>query len=181
MLIASVMIMIEASGSPLPRPSWSRKVRLTGPAHDATRKAMAMSDRHEATGNRRNWVGTIVLLAVLLLASAGPSHAWGRHGVGGFHRGFHGFRGPRITVGIWPFWGPAWGWGPYWAPYAYPNAYSPVVVAPPPQVYVQPSPPASAQPSPPASWYYCEHPQGYYPYVPQCPGGWRQVPATPPQ
>jgi hypothetical protein len=155
-------------------------VRLTGPARDAARKVMAMSDRHEATGNRRNWVGMIVLLTALLLASAGPSYAWGRHGFGGFHRGFHRFGGPRITVGIGPFWGPYWGWGPYWAP-SYPYAYSPVVVAPPPQVYVQPSPPASVQAPPPASWYYCEHPQGYYPYVAQCPGGWRQVPATPPQ
>jgi hypothetical protein len=154
---------------------------LIGLAHGTTRKVMAMNDRHEVMGKRQNWVGRIVLLAALLLASAAPSHAWGRHGFGGFHRGFHGFGGPRITVGIGPFWGPYWGWGPYWAPYAYPYAYSPVVVAPPPQVYAQPSAPASAQPPPPASWYYCEHPQGYYPYVQQCPGGWRPVTPTPPQ
>jgi hypothetical protein len=115
----------------------------------------------------------IVVLAALLLASAGPSDAWSGHG--GFHRGFHGgfhrFGGPRIGIGI--------GIGPFWAPFWAPYAYPPVVVAPPPQVYVQPSPPVAAQPPPPASWYYCEHPQGYYPYVQQCPGGWRQVPATP--
>ena len=24
-------------------------------------------------------------------------------------------------------------------------------------------------------WYYCENPQGYYPYVKSCPGGWMKV------
>jgi hypothetical protein len=63
--------------------------------------------------------------------------------------------------------------GHHWAPYAYPYAYPPVVVEPPPQVYAEPPP------SPPA-WYYCDHPPGYYPYVPQCPGEWRAVVPTPP-
>ena len=30
-------------------------------------------------------------------------------------------------------------------------------------------------------WYYCQDPQGYYPYVRNCPGGWQQVLPTPPQ
>ena len=29
-------------------------------------------------------------------------------------------------------------------------------------------------------WYRCNQPDGYYPYVTQCPGGWLQVPAQPP-
>lgn len=29
-------------------------------------------------------------------------------------------------------------------------------------------------------WYYCESANAFYPYVSQCPGGWRTVPATPP-
>jgi hypothetical protein len=72
---------------------------------------------------------------------------------------------PRVVV---PF-------GDFWTPYAYP----PVVVAPPP-VYV-PSPPVYAKPLPPPPqyWYYCDHLQGYYPYVQECPGGWRQVLPTP--
>ncbi|RAR57837.1 hypothetical protein C7401_11456 [Paraburkholderia unamae] len=31
-----------------------------------------------------------------------------------------------------------------------------------------------------AYWYYCDAPQGYYPYVRACPGGWQKVPARPP-
>jgi hypothetical protein len=31
-----------------------------------------------------------------------------------------------------------------------------------------------------ASWYYCRKPDGYYPYVKACPGGWQTVPAQPP-
>lgn len=54
--------------------------------------------------------------------------------------------------------------------YPYPDPYVPPVV-------VAPSPAA-----PPAQqlWYYCDEAQGYYPYVPSCPGGWRAVPAVPP-
>lgn len=29
------------------------------------------------------------------------------------------------------------------------------------------------------SWYYCQDPQGYYPYVQQCNGPWQPVPPTP--
>jgi len=29
-------------------------------------------------------------------------------------------------------------------------------------------------------WYHCTRPEGYYPYVKTCPGGWEQVPAHPP-
>src|SRR5437016_2735649 len=127
-------------------------------------------------GKRSMWMGIIVMLAVLLVASAGSSNAWGGRGFGGFHRGFHGgfhrgfhgFGGPRIAigVGVGPF------WGPYWGPYASPYAYPPVVVAP--------STPLSVAPPPQSSWYYCDNPTGYYPYVPQCPGGWRAVAPTPP-
>jgi hypothetical protein len=127
---------------------------------------------------RQKWVGIIVVLAALLFASAGVGHAWGGgHGFGGHGFGFHGFHhgfhhfgrfhrfgGPRIGIGIGPF------WGPYWDPYVYP----PVVVQSPPPVVVQPSPPQT-------SWYHCDNPEGYYPYVQQCPGGWRPVAPTPSQ
>jgi hypothetical protein len=127
---------------------------------------------------RQKWVGSIVGLAVLLFATAGVGHAWGGgRGFGG-HGFHHGFGGPRIAIGIGPFWGPYW--GPYGYPYAYPYAYPPVVAVPSTQVYVQPSAPATAQPPPSASWYYCDNPRGYYPYVQQCPGGWRAVAPTPP-
>ena len=32
----------------------------------------------------------------------------------------------------------------------------------------------------PGYWYRCNQPDGYYPYVTNCPGGWLQVPAQPP-
>jgi hypothetical protein len=66
--------------------------------------------------------------------------------------------------------------GPYWEPYHYP----PVVIAPSPRIYVEPLPPVVAQPPSPSYWYYCEDYQTYYPYVEQCPGGWRPVTPTPP-
>ena len=82
---------------------------------------------------RQKWVGSIVVLAVLLFASAGVGHAWGGgRGFGG-HGFHHGFGGPRIAIGIGPF------WGPYWGAYAYPYAYPPGVVAP-PLVYAPPLP-----------------------------------------
>jgi hypothetical protein len=68
---------------------------------------------------------------------------------------------------------------PFYDPY-YPYYYAPppVVYAPPP-VVVQPAAPAYVAPQSP-SWYYCDNPQGYYPYVSTCTTGWRQVPAAPP-
>ena len=135
-----------------------------------------MNTGDKLTGKRLTWMGILVMLVVLLVASATPSAAWGGRGFrgfhGGFHRGFHGFGGPRLAigVGIGPFWGPYW--GSYTYPYAYPYAYPPVVVAPSTQL--------SVAPPPQGSWYYCDNPAGYYPYVPQCPGGWRPVAPTPP-
>jgi hypothetical protein len=167
------------------------------------RKEMAMR-------TRQKWVGIIVVLAALLILSAGPGyarpgghgggghggswhgghgggrhggHGWGGHGGkwhgGKWHQG-HRWAGPRVGIGIGlgPFWGPYW--GPYWGSYAYPYVYPPVVTVPSTQVYVQPSAPAAAQPPPPSYWYYCDTSQAYYPYVQQCPGGWRPVTPTPP-
>jgi len=58
---------------------------------------------------------------------------------------------------------------------------------PPPPVYYHPYPVVPA--SPPVYvernqedswWYYCEQTRGYYPYVKECPGGWKRVPPAPP-
>lgn len=157
------------------------------------KKGHVMETRDKTTGTRVTWIGISVLLVALLVVSAGPSAAWGGRGFGGFHggrgfggfhggfhHGFHRFGGSRIAIGVGPFWGPSWGWGPYGYPYGYPYSYpygypygsSPIVVAP--------STALSVAPPPPASWYYCENPTGYYPYVQQCPGGWRPVAPTPP-
>lgn len=68
--------------------------------------------------------------------------------------------------------------------YSYPSA--PVYVAPAPVVYSAPQPvyippPApvvNVQPQAANSWYYCQRPQGYYPYVRECHTGWIPVPPT---
>jgi hypothetical protein len=111
-------------------------------------------------------IGILLILTALTAGSAVPAYAW--YG----YRGY-GYRGygrssvvivPRIVV-------------PFGVPYLYP----PVVVSPPP-VYVQPSPQVYVQPpAPQPYWYYCDNPSGYYPYVQQCPGGWRQVAPAPPR
>ena len=51
--------------------------------------------------------------------------------------------------------------------------------APVPPVPQGAPPQAPAAPAP-ATWYYCNSAKAYYPYVSQCPEGWRQVPAMPP-
>ena len=130
--------------------------------------------RGQAMRRRQTWIEVLVMIAVLLLISTAPGHAdRGGHGYrshgyrGHWHRGFHQSGGVRLFISpglVVPF-------GSYWGPYSPP----PVVVAPSPRVYVEPSPP------PPHYWYYCDASQAYYPYVQQCPGGWRQVLPTPPQ
>ena len=137
---------------------------------------------------RQMWIGVLVMTAVLLVISTVPGHAdRGGHGYKGhgykghayrshghrghWHRGHwhtghwhrrHWHSGVRVFINpglVVPF-------GSYSPP--------PVVVAPSPRVYVEPAPP------PPTYWYYCDAVQAYYPYVQQCPGGWRQVLPTPP-
>ena len=121
---------------------------------------------------------SLVAVVALALAFGGalPSAAMGRGGFhggghpafhggfhGGFHHGFHhghGFVGTGVFIGA-PFW-----WDPWWSGYYY--AAPPVVVQQSPPVYVQ-------QPQANGYWYYCQNPQGYYPYVTACPGGWMTV------
>lgn len=119
-----------------------------------------------------------ILLACVLAAGAGAASA--QH----FHHG------PRVGLGV--YIGPGW-YYPYphyaYPPpyYAYPYAYPPVVVTPPgPPVYVEQgqaqAPEATPAPTQPSAnyWYYCSKPEGYYPYIKQCPGGWQQVEPRPP-
>jgi hypothetical protein len=139
---------------------------------------------------RSRWVvGTLtVALAVLSLSStalaqrerrAAPppwrgdiarfhEHDWNVWRGGHWTRTHHGGR-----LGWWWVVGGSWYFYP--APvYPYPNPWEP-----PPVVMV--TPPVGVAPPAPATqyWYYCEASRGYYPYVPTCPGGWQQVPATP--
>lgn len=96
-------------------------------------------------------------------------HDWQLWRGGRWHHGAHAGR-----LGWWWIVGGAWYFYP--APvYPYPNPWEP-----PP---VDPDTATSGSPPPPPTqyWYYCESAQRYYPYVPSCPGGWKQVPATPPK
>jgi hypothetical protein len=111
----------------------------------------------------RKHTGMALTLVGLLCVSVLPAQAWrggGRH-----------WRPPvavvtQLVVPVMP------SWRPYGAP--------PVVVAPAPPVEVQPAPQVYVQPLPLQTyWYYCEAPSGYYPYVQQCPGGWRPVNPSP--
>lgn len=114
------------------------------------------------------------LLALGLLAAAlTSSAAWAGR--------YHSHVGVGVVIG-----GPAyWNYPAYSAPYSPyyypPYPYPPVVVAPaPPPVYIEQGQPAPA-PQPSNDWYYCRNPDGYYPYVKQCPGGWQRVAPQPPE
>ncbi len=113
----------------------------------------------------------------------GHHTAW--HGYyGGYHGGHYGghYWGPHF------YWGGSFVLGPWWYPwypyygYGYAAPYygyaAPRDYAQQPQVYVDP------QQTQQNYWYFCQDPQGYYPYVKNCPGGWMKVtpqPAPPSQ
>lgn len=62
---------------------------------------------------------------------------------------------------------------------ANPPTQSPASPPPPANPPSQSQPPAQS-PAPVQYWYHCKSPEGYYPYVKTCPGGWERVPAKPP-
>ena len=68
------------------------------------------------------------------------------------------------------------------APGGFEVAAPPAVASAPPATASAPAAPAAPPPVAPASgsWYYCDSAKGYYPYVSQCPEGWKSVPAAPP-
>jgi hypothetical protein len=144
----------------------------------------------------------IAAVAVVVLLSAtwaarGLAAEWRGHGEGGWHghevppwgdgditrfherdqdrwRAGHWFHGKHLgRLGWWWVVGGTWYFYP--APvYPYPDPYIP------PAVVTQASP-APPMPSSPQYWYYCPSAKGYYPYVAECPEGWRPVaPQTPP-
>ena len=105
------------------------------------------------------------------------------HG-GGFRDHDRGFRGGGGSVWIGPGWDPfwyPWWWGGYYPyspyyPYPYPAQPPVVIQQETPPMYQEPT----AEPNQPVYWYHCSDPEGYYPYVKQCPGGWQKVVPTPP-
>jgi hypothetical protein len=62
---------------------------------------------------------------------------------------------------------PYWGYYPYYWGWPY---YPPGATQAPP-VY------SKSEQRQPYYWYYCQNPQGYYPNVESCPGGW--IPVVP--
>ena len=93
--------------------------------------------------------------------AAGPVVHFGPHDMATWRSGYwwHGWRGGR--VGWWWFAGGFW----YWYPtpiYPYPT-------------YV-PGDFVGGYPAPGTAWWWCDSPQGYYPYVQGC---WHWRPVTP--
>lgn len=112
----------------------------------------------------------------------------GSYGSRGSYTRYVGPRhGSHFSGSVWI--GPGWGYyDPFYYPYyynypAYPYYYSPptVVVPQEPQEYI--SPDTQQEEEGGQYWYYCRKPQGYYPYVERCPGGWLKVvpDTTPPK
>lgn len=88
-------------------------------------------------------------------------HDFGRWRSGHWHQGRHAGRsGWWWIVGGVRYYYPA-------PVYPYPNPYRPPLLVPPPAATLY--------------WYHCSYPAGYYPYILQCPGGWRRVPANVPR
>ena len=111
---------------------------------------------------------TLALIALLTAWALAGGSALAHDGHGGYGGHFHG-GGHRGHSGV--FLGaPTF----VWPMYPFPDYYSPPVVVVPPPVYIERGQPAGYS-------YYCTDPQGYYPDVQVCPGGWQPVPAPPPQ
>jgi hypothetical protein len=147
-------------------------------------------------------VWPVLLLGLFMASMSGVAVAQGGHGGGGAysghgghggyyghggHGGYYGHSNVGVGVVIDPFW---FGFGPgyyarpyYYPPYYYsPYYYPPAVVSAPaePPVYIERGEAVEPAPQASPSWYYCADPQGYYPYVKQCPGGWQAVAPQPP-
>lgn len=125
--------------------------------HDRNGESHGAHDRHRFHGSNgshgHRWHGDIRRFR------HHDHHRW-RHG--SWH---HGHRHGRS--GWWWVVGPSW----YFYPgpvYPYPNPYIPPAV-----VYETVVVDTSDY------WYYCEHPEGYYPYVEACNQDWIRVPAQP--
>ena len=101
-------------------------------------------------------------------------HFGGGHYGGGYYRGHPSF-GFYWGVPLYPR--PYYPYYPYYYPY-----YPPQIVTVPtsPPVYIERGEPQSTQQLPGGYWYYCSDPEGYYPYIKECPSGWRQVEPVPP-
>jgi len=100
------------------------------------------------------------------------SYGGGHSGPHGFHGGYHHdghYHDAHVGVYFgWPRYYDGW---PYL--YYYPGYY------PYSDYWAYPSGTIAVVPWSPQDWYYCDNPQGYYPFVAVCTSGWHAVPATP--
>jgi hypothetical protein len=121
------------------------------------------------------------LMVFMVPLSSYAAHP-GAHGSVNIALGHSGWRGHYAAwhghYGHYRGWGPRFYWGgsivlgsPWYPWYPYPYGYyaAPPSYVQPPPVYVEPQQPQQNY------WYYCQDPQGYYPYVKNCPGGWMKV------
>lgn len=152
-----------------------------------------------------------LVAAFILLGSMPASPAWANGGHGHHRHGHHnhghhrhgggggGGYGLALGMGLLgyglgyygnraPYYPPSYGYGNRYGypPVGYaPNyGYAPVVAVPSaPPVYIQQQEVVQVQPQAQAAsyWHYCRSPEGYYPYVKNCPGGWLQVAPEPSQ
>lgn len=84
----------------------------------------------------------------------------------------HGHGGVDFFFGV-PFF-----YSPFYD-YSYPY-YPPVIAVPAePPVYIEQGDVSAPAPEN-YYWYHCDSPDGYYPYIKNCPGGWKRVTPTPP-
>jgi hypothetical protein len=140
-------------------------------------------------------IGKLVLGALMLagttaaVAPAAQAQWYGGYGYG-YGPGW-GRPGASFSFGVGPSWrGGRW-YGPRYAyprpAYPYPGYLPPPVVddyygAPPPRDYAGGGYARGADPNPqrPQYWYFCENPEGYYPYVQDC-ENWQQEAAEGPR
>ncbi|MBX3616317.1 hypothetical protein [Nitrosomonas sp.] len=125
-------------------------------------------------------------LPIVLLLALDCSAAWAR---GHHHSHFGiglGYYGPGFYGGYggYGFGGYGYGYPYYYSPwYAYPTPVVPTapIVPTTPPVYIERQEAQSSQPAQSQAnyWYYCRDPDGYYPYVKNCPGGWLPVSPRP--
>jgi hypothetical protein len=115
-------------------------------------------------------------LVVSILMMSAVSGQAAHHGGRGWGPGWGPVVGLGIGLGLWELSRPHY--------YPYDNYYysPPIIIQQQPSdVYIEQAPQTSPAPAQePAYWYYCPDPQGYYPYVKQCPKGWLKVVPTPP-
>ena len=126
--------------------------------------------------------GLMLVAGVSMSGTALADRGHGGHGGGhgGGHFGFGLYLGaPYYPYSYYPY--------PYPYPYAYPYGYYPPTVVTPaqPPVYIEQGTSQEAPQQAPAQsdnyyWYHCDKPDGYYPYIKECPGGWQKVAPTPP-